>query len=197
MFCLRQLRYVTMKDYPILLLVWVCNSIDTYSIEDDSFEIKLNLFIHFGAIFWWFMHLRDMGIPWGERSKERRWTMFVLIENFYVQYTGFRPVEIYTVVVDMYPEIYVLFCVLVFTWMYNYWNESNHYFQYKGTFYLIVLDAQTLFLIIAQAVSIIWFFLRKWLRVYWEHIFVKFGTSRVTALYIMNILTCIRKTAEW
>ena len=86
MFCLRHLRYVTMKDYPILLLVWVCNSIDTYSIEDDSFEIKLNLFIHFGAIFWWFMHLRDMGIPWGERSKERRWTMFVLIENFYAIY---------------------------------------------------------------------------------------------------------------
>ena len=86
LFCLKHLRYVTIKDYPILLLVWVCNSIDTYSIEDDSFEIKLNLFIHFGAIFWWFMHLRDMGIPWGERSKERRWTMFVLIENFYAIY---------------------------------------------------------------------------------------------------------------
>ena len=89
------------------------------------------------------------------------------------------------------------FFVLVFTWMYNYWNEWNYYFHYKGTFYLTVLDAQTLFLIIAQAVSIIWFFLRKWLRVYWEHIFVNFRTSRVTALYIMNILTCIRKTAEW
>ena len=70
-----------MKDYPILLLVWVCNSIDTYSIEDDSFEIKLNLFIHFGAIFWWFMHLRDMGIPWGERSKERRWAKSKLCQH--------------------------------------------------------------------------------------------------------------------
>ena len=117
--------------------------------------------------------------------------------RIFMQYTGFCPVKWNDVVVDMYPEIYVLFCVLVFTWMYNYWNESNHYFQYKGTFYLIVLDAQTLFLIIAQAVSIIWFFLRKWLRVYWEHIFVNFRTSRVTALYIMNILTCIRKAAEW
>ena len=196
MFCLELLRYVTIKDYPILLLVWVCNSIDTYSIEDDSFEIKLNLFIHFGAIFWWFMHLRDMGIPWGERSKERRWTMFVLIENFYAIYRLLSCQNIYCSCWYVSWNIGSFF-VLVFTWMYNYWNESNHYFQYKGTFYLIVLDAQTLFLIIAQAVSIIWFFLRKWLRVYWEHIFVNFRTSRVTALYIMNILTCIRKTAEW
>ena len=179
-----------------MLLVWVCNSIDTYSIEDDSFEIKLNLFIHFGAIFWWFMPLRDMGIPWGERSKERRWTMFILIENFYAIYRLLSCQKIY------YSCWYVSwnicsFCVPVFTWMYNYWNEWNYYFQYKSTFYSTVLDAQTLFLIIAQAVSIIWFFLRKWLRVYWEHIFVNFRTSRVTALYIMNILTCIRKTAEW
>ena len=196
MFCLRHLRYVTMKDYPILLLVWVCNSIDTYSIEDDSFEIKLNLFIHFGAIFWWFMHLRDMGIPWGERSKERRWTMFVLIENFYAIYRLLSCQKIYCSCWYVSWNISSFF-VLVFTWMYNYWNEWNYYFHYKGTFYLTVLDAQTLFLIIAQAVSIIWFFLRKWLRVYWEHIFVNFRTSRVTALYIMNILTCIRKTAEW
>ena len=124
MFCLRHLRYVTMKDYPILLLVWVCNSIDTYSIEDDSFEIKLNLFIHFGAIFWWFMHLRDMGIPWGERSKERRWTMFVLIENFYAIY---RLLSCQKIDCSCWYVSWNIssFFVLVFTWMYNWWNVWN------------------------------------------------------------------------
>ena len=117
--------------------------------------------------------------------------------RIFMQYTGFCPVKRYTVAVDMYPEICVAFCVLVFTWMYNYWNEWNWYFHYKDTFYPIVLDAQTLFWLLLKLFQYEWFFLRKWLRLYWEHFCTFLDQLTRHCSKYNEYIDLYKETAEW